>query len=74
MKMICPECEKAGLESCVYEEEVVHSSSGYQPFWDYKGVYHHHDKWNVEVTYHCDNNHKWTAFREKSCPNCDWKG
>jgi len=76
MKMICPECEKAELESCVYEDEVVHTPSGiYQPFWDFKGVYHHHDRFSdVTVIYRCDNNHKWTAIREKSCPNCDWKG
>lgn len=72
--MICPECEKAKLESRVYEEEMSTTLVGYQPYWDCNGVYHNHNRNDVKVAYRCDNGHEWIVMREKSCPNCDWKG
>jgi len=40
------------------DEQIEHSKSTYSPHWDYKGRLHNHNP----------------NMKDKSCPNCDWKG
>jgi len=71
--MLCPECKKQGLKSCVYEGISTTTCIGYTAYYDESGFYHNHDP-NVTTTeYRCSNGHTWV---ERSTPHCwcGWRG
>ncbi|KKM73649.1 hypothetical protein LCGC14_1408380 [marine sediment metagenome] len=69
--MKCPECEKAGLKSTIYDP------GGYfitamcvQSFWDEDGKRHVHDgNWRTK-SYSCSNGHRWSESWRPKCPTC----
>lgn len=72
--MKCPECQKQGLKSIVYEGPIMSTASYSPPFYDEDGVRHDHDGNITTFSYSCSNGHRWSKRMGKSCPapGCDW--
>lgn len=74
--MICPECQKEGLESKVYEnlysgmKTLLYCS----PYYDEKGAYHHHDSNRTTLRFICSNKHQFEKITYGKCISCDWTG
>jgi len=69
--MICKECSKAGLKSCVYSHGGSRTLMYSAPFWDENGCYHDHDPNIGTYGYECSNGHTWTESSRSSCW-CGW--
>ena len=58
-KMFCPQCQKEGLKSCVYEEGGTSTLVGFIAYYDEDGNYHKNDP-NIHTLYYsCTQGHKW---------------
>ncbi len=69
--MICQECKKKGLKSCIYPGVGSVTLVYYPPFYDEKGRFHNHDG-NLRTTYYeCSRGHKWMDKTIGSCW-CGW--
>lgn len=70
--IICPECEKKGLESKVYPGTLITTLMGFSGFYDEKGEYHSHNPNTVTRSYSCSNKHRFSKKIPNSC-SCGWK-
>jgi hypothetical protein len=57
--MKCPECEKEGERSCVYDLGGRTTLMGWMPFYDEDGRYHSHDLNETTHSYRCSRGHYW---------------
>lgn len=73
--MKCPECEKAGLKSTIYDPGGGFSTAMFvQRYYDEDGKLHIHDPNYTSVIYECSNGHEWDGARKNKCPSCDYEG
>jgi hypothetical protein len=55
--MKCPECEKLGLKSVVYEGTAFSTCVYSQPYYDENGIYYRPDNNKTTTEYKCSNGH-----------------
>ncbi len=66
--MKCPECEKAGKRSRVYEGLSTVTCMAHQTFWDEGGAWHSHDPNISTQSLRCSEGHTWHVSRKSRCP------
>lgn len=72
--MKCPECERLGLRSRVYDSGSVwwmaedHIRHNWNPYWDEDDVYHVHNPNIKNKSYECSNSHKFNTKFSDPCP------
>lgn len=71
--MICPECKIAGKKSQIFVGNTTSTLGHCPPFYDEKGVYHHHDNNRHKKQLSCTNGHRWEQLDENKCPGCNWR-
>lgn len=70
--VICAACKAAGKTSRVEEHGGTTTDMYCPPFYDEKGVRHHHDYNAITTSFSCSNGHSWVEQRNATCPACDW--
>lgn len=70
--MICEECKKHGLKSCVTPGHGSSTTLYCPPFYDEDGKYHSHDSNTSSYSYSCSNGHRWTASSGPIPCWCGW--
>ena len=70
-KLLCPECQKAGLLSNVSCLGSMSTLMGWHPHWDKEGNFHSHDLNTHTRSFRCDNGHRWQTKGKISCPHVD---
>lgn len=58
--MQCPECQKEGKKSKVYQGMSTTTLLGWIPYWDEEGKYHNDNPNTTTTEYSCSNGHRWT--------------
>jgi len=73
MKIICPECERAGQKSVMQvEKSKYYGNRGAERFYDEEGRYHVHDKGYSISRLKCSSGHKIELTEPITCASCGW--
>lgn len=70
--MICPECQKEGKKSKVWQGSTVMTAMYSDSYWDENGKEHIHNPNDRATEYRCSKNHQWHITRKNKCPSCNW--
>ena len=69
-RVICEECQRAGLRSTVTPLLCETTLMGWIPWYDEDGHRHEHDpNWNRRG-FRCSNGHEWQVRWKAPCPTC----
>ncbi len=70
--MKCPECQKEGLKSSVYEGAGMTTCMGWVPYYDEDGNYHSHNPNKHMMDFSCSKGHEWSTAYQSTCSSCDY--
>lgn len=67
IKVFCPRCQQAGLQSRVYVGSSYTTLLDTFEFYDEQGRHHLHNPNCTTTSYSCSNGHAWQETRQSKC-------